>query len=179
MRDPRDETTWVVLELSKMGEIALSEATLEKLLRKNLGCPDTHKVFIPAVLHTEFDDRKTVVSVAEGYVFVEAGLPDYDYYALEDTPYIKKILSTREPKTGMRVLMTLKDKDLDVIRKKLESFVSSTLHEGTRVLIQKGPFSGIEASIALLDADSLYLNIEMRSIRLLIGVPKNAVKALK
>jgi len=179
MRDVRDETIWVVLELSKLGEIALSEGNLEKILRKHLDCGELHKVFIPAVLHQEFDGRKTVVSVAEGYVFVEAGLSDAVYYDLESTPYIKKVLSSREPRTGIRVLMTLKNRDLDVIRKKLDTFVGSTMKEGMLVLIQKGPFSGIEATIALLDTDALYLNIEMRSIRLIVGVPKNSVKVLQ
>jgi transcription antitermination factor NusG len=179
MKDVRDETIWVVLELSKFGELTLSEGTLEKVLRKHLDCPAAHKVFIPAILHTEFDSRKTVVSVAEGYVFVEAGLSDSIYYTLESTPYIKKVLSSRDPKTGMRVLMTLKDKDLDVIRKKLESFVSSTVKEGMKVLVQKGPFSGIEANVIMAEDETFYISVEMRSLRLIIGVPKNAVKPLK
>ena len=75
--------------------------------------------------------------------------------------------------------MTLKDKDLDVIRKKLESFVSSTVKEGMKVLVQKGPFSGIEANVIMAEDETFYISVEMRSLRLIIGVPKNAVKPLK
>lgn len=179
-RDERDAQTWVVLELTRAGERLLEEGKMEATLRRQLNCGDAHPIFIPAVFYPPIrpDDVPVILSVTEGYVFVAAGLPDGDFYALETTPFVKKVLSARGP-GGMRVLMTVPDHSLAELRQGLDKLVASSISLGMNVRVQYGILAGLEGAIISDNGDTVDIYVEMRSLRLLRRLPKTSVRPVK
>ncbi len=180
-RDERDAQTWVVLELTRAGERLIDEGKMDGVLRRHLKCGDTHPIFVPAVFYppTRADEAPIVLSVTEGYVFVAAGLPDSDFYALENTPIVKKVLHTREPSTGMRVLMTVPDHSLRELRQGLAKLVASSISPGMPVLVLHGLLAGLEGTVVLDNEATVDVYVEMRSLRLLRRLPKTSVRPTK
>jgi hypothetical protein len=180
-RDERDAPTWAVLELTRAGERLIEDGSMEGVLRQLLKCGSNHPIFIPAVFYPPArpDDPPIVLSVTEGYVFVAVGLPDSDLYALERTPLVKKVLHTREPATGMRVLMTVPDHSLRELRQALDKLVSSALAPGMTVHILHGLLAGLEGSIVGEGDNTVDVHIEMRSLHIIRRLPKTSVRPVK
>ena len=180
-RDERDAPTWVVLELTRAGERLIEEGRLEHVLRQYLRCPPEHPFFIPTVVYNANDpDERIVLSATEGYVFIASGLPESSLFKLEELPFVKKVLTSRDPATGMRICMVVSDKDLQQIRDQLTKLISSTLVKDMDVSITHGHLTGMQGKIVSDDAasESVDVYFELRSLRLIRRVPKSAVRPL-
>lgn len=179
-RDERDAQTWAVLELTRAGERLIEEGKMEETLRRHLKCGTEHPVFIPAVFYPPIrpDDTPIVLSVTEGYVFVATGLSDSSLYALETTPFVRKVLHTRSP-NGLRVLMTVPDHSLAELRRGLAKLVASSISSGIPVLVLHGLLAGLEGTVVSDNGETVDVYVEMRSLRLLRRLPKTSVRPAK
>jgi hypothetical protein len=179
-RDVRDAQTWAVLELTRAGERLIEEGKIEAVLRRHLHCPDDHRIFVPAVFYPPLrpGDMPVVLSVTEGYVFVAAGLPDSDLYALESTQFVRKVLHTRSP-NGLRVLMTVPDSSLNELRQGLAKLVATSVSLGMSVFVLHGLLAGLEGTVVSDNGETIDLYVEMRSLRLLRRLPKTSVRPVK
>ena len=180
-RDERDAPTWVVLELTRAGERLIEEGRLDHVLRQYLHCPTDHPIFIPTVVYNADDPySRVVLSATEGYVFIASGLPEPKLFALEELPFVRKVLTSRDPATGMRVCMVVSDKALQHIRDQLSKLVSSTLLPDMEVAITHGHLAGMQGKIVSDDpvSESVDVYIELRSLRLIRRVSKSAVRPL-
>lgn len=178
-RDERDAPTWVVLELSRAGERLIEEGRLEHVLRQHLRCPPEHAIFIPTIVYNIDDpNERIVLSATEGYVFIASGLPETNLFRLENLPFIKKVMTTRDPATGMRVCMSVPDRDLQHIRDQLNKLVASTITSDMEVSIVHGHLAGLKGRVVTDDqrTDEVDVLIELRSLHLLRRLPKSAVR---
>lgn len=168
--DQRDATSWVVLELTRQGELRGEEGTLIKHLRNALGCSDEHPFFVPSATYTANNQRITV-HLMEGYVFVAAGMPESTYLALEGGPYVRKVLTTKGPH-GMRALSVVPDANVELLREQLRQQVVSDVTEGMVVRITDGPYAHLDASILELDGEYAHIHVALRSLDLIARVPR-------
>ena len=79
--DKRDQQTWVVLELSPVGESRAREGLLEKLLRRELQIEESFPIFIPIQTYTR-GDKLVRIDGMQGYAFIGTGLNDHLYFSL-------------------------------------------------------------------------------------------------
>jgi len=178
-RDERDAPTWVVLELTRAGERLIEEGRLDYVLRQHLQCPPEHPIFIPTVVYNSDDPNdRIVLSATEGYVFIASGLSERSLFQLEGLPFVKKVMTSRDPATGLRVCMVVSDRDLQQIRLQLSKLISSTLTPDMEVSIIHGHLTGMRGKIVSDDSesDSVDIYIELRSLRLIRRIPKSAVR---
>lgn len=169
MADARDETTWMVLELTSRGDQAAEEGDLESLLRKQASLDHAHPVFIPVATFFHQGSR-TVFTAMEGYAFVASGVDYNTQTKLGNNPYVKRILS--RGRGVRRVVETVPDSKVQEIRQELARLIGIEIHEGARVRISDGPLRGITGKVLeLTDADAAVL-IEMRSIRTIRTIPR-------
>lgn len=168
--DKRDARSWVVLELTRAGEARVEEGVLADLLREALGVGDEYPVFIPSVTYTS-GGRRYSIHLMEGYAFVASGLPETSYFNLEGCPYVRSVLTTRNP-SGMLVLSVIPDASVQDMRKKLAQQVSSDLEEGMRVVIVDGVYTSLEGEVLELDGEDAHVRITLRSLDLVTRIPR-------
>jgi len=176
-KDERDEITWFVLELSKSGDRLVREGRFETVLRQCLRCPPEHQVFIPSfTFGSPQEDDSIFFSVAEGYVFLQSGLDESDVFRLEELPFIWKVLSNKDPETGIRVCLSVSDKDLTELRKKLSKMISSVLEVGMDVSVIAGEFAGMSGKIIDKSESEVDVFIELRSLKIVCRLPQTFVR---
>mgnify|MGYP002777397183 CR=1 FL=1 len=168
--DQRDARTWVVLELTRLGEAKAEESLLEGLLREALKAETTHPIFVPAASYQNAG-RKVTVALMEGYAFVASGLPEMAYFGLEGCPYVKKVLSTRTP-SGMRALSVIPDARVQEMRAQLAQQVASDITEGMRVTVTDGVYSHLDGEVVQVDGDNARVRFLLRSLDLIAPVPR-------
>jgi hypothetical protein len=159
--DARDETTWLVLELTPQGESAATDGLLEGLLRDHGGLPPEHPVFIPLVVCVHKGVR-SVLSVMEGYAFVASGVDDSFFRRLRPSPYVRRIMSRG---TGIRkIAETISDTDISILRKNLNMMVGAEISEGMKVRVIDGPLVGITGKVVELHGEKAFVHVAMRSL---------------
>ena len=168
--DHRDDTTWVVLELTHAGEQQIDEGTLDVWLRRTLGLPATHPIFIPSVTYP-VGGQNVTVHLMEGYAFVASGLTESAYFRLENTGHVRKVLSARGP-SGMRTLSVLPDTEICNLRLQLQTQVSSDVVLGMRIRVTEGPLTNIEGDVIEVDGDHAHIHVVMRTLNLIARVPR-------
>lgn len=170
--DNRDKQTWVVVELTRAGEIRAEEGTLPAALRDALRVGKDHPVFLPYTVY-ERGGRKTSVHLMEGYVFVASGMSETHYFLLErDCPYVKRVLSATDP-SGMRVLSTIPDSSIEEMRQKLKSHIATDLDVGMHVTVTEGIYGNLKAEVVALDEEEVaQVLIELRSIKIITSIPR-------
>ena len=168
--DRRDDTNWVVLELTRAGEVRVADGTLEPAIREALGSED-HPVFIPATTYFR-GGRRVTVHLMEGYVFVASGLPETTYLNLErDCPYVRRALSSRG-EGGIPVLSVISDRDVQDMRRKLRETVSSDIRDGMKVRINQGTYAKLDGTVVDVEGDEAQVLIELRSFKVIRGIPR-------
>jgi hypothetical protein len=180
-RDTRDEPTWVVVELTRAGNRLLEEAKLESLLRMHLGCGSDHPIFIPTVVfNTDDPDSRIVLSATEGYVFIASGLPDVHYFHLESLPFVRRILTTKDPNTGIRVCNSIPESSLQHIRDQLDALIGDTLAEGMGVRIVHGALAGVHGRIMHTPPGAEFVDVLLtfRSIQMIKRFPRSSIQPL-
>ena len=90
--DKRDEISWVVLELTPVGEKYVEDNLIDKEIRKILSLDENWPIFVPSRVF-EKDSKKIVIHLMEGYVFIKSGLDEVKYFKLENTRVGAKIMT--------------------------------------------------------------------------------------
>lgn len=175
MADSRDETTWVVLELTRLGEQKAEEGELPVLLQDALNVGNDWPVFVPCVVY-ERDNTRIVLNMMEGYVFVAAGLPESTYIALEhDCAYIRQVLCHHQ-QGGVAVLSTIPDSNLDEIRAGLRKMIAVEIETGMQVEVVDGPYAGLSGNVVELEGDNAHVYVEMRSLKAIRSIPRTVLR---
>jgi transcription antitermination factor NusG len=168
--DRRDAESWVVLELTRQGEIRADEGTLAKAIADALDAPE-HEVFVPAITYVK-DGTKVTVHLMEGYVFVRSGLPESVYFTL---PYkgqlVRKVLSNTSTR-GMPYLQVVSDAHVDELKRQLSEIVASDITEGMSVKITQSHYGGLTGKVVWTDGDDAFIHIKLRSFEVIRTVPK-------
>jgi hypothetical protein len=169
--DQRDSQTWVVIELTRAGEVKVEESLLAGLLRKALAVGENHPVFIPSLSYMA-GNRRTTLHLMQGYAFVGSGLPEVQYYNLEGVcPYVKRVLSSKSP-SGMRVLSVIPDDGVRDMRKQLAEHVSSDVVEGMHVTVTEGVYAHMDGEIVDVAGSNAHVRFILRSIDIITSIPK-------
>lgn len=168
--DQRDEPTWVVLGLTRTGELKAVEGTLPSVLRRDLGVPDDYPVFVPYATNK----RKRTSVLTEGYAFVMSGLPETRYFSLENKGCISSVLSSKGPR-GIRTLCTIPNKSIVDLKSKLREIGSMDLILGDKVRVISGPYFGLLLEVVHVDGDRVYLCLELKSLSVITCVMRDQV----
>lgn len=173
-RDQRDKTTWVVLELTALGEMRAEEGTLPKLLREALKTDEDFEVFVPCVTYNRGNER-IVLNMMEGYAFVANGLSEGSYIDLGHTcPYVQRAMFSHQNK--MPVLNTITDAALEELRLGLKNMVAVELEVGMGVEVVEGPYSNMLGRIVSMTEEMAHVYIELRSLRAIRAIPKMVLR---
>lgn len=168
--DQRDEESWVVLELTRQGEIRAEEGTLAKALLDALDAPD-HPVFVPALTYDR-DGTRVTVHLMQGYAFVAAGLPEAVYFTLpHKSQLVRKVLSTSLT-NGLPVLQVVPDRHVRELKRQLQEQVASDIEDGMCVKITQGVYGGLVGKVVGIEGDKAWIHIKLRSFEVIRTVPK-------
>jgi len=168
--DNRDNPSWVVLELTRAGEVKAEEGFLAGLLREILRVPQNHPVFVPSLTYVSAGHRISV-HLMEGYAFMAAGLPETSYLGLENCPYVRHVLTTRSPH-GMRTLSVIPDSKIADMRSQLAQQVASDVITGMHVTVTDGVFGALDGHVVLVVGDDAHVRITLRSLDLIAKIPR-------
>lgn len=174
MADNRDQMTWVVLELSQLGETKAADGTLTKTLVKDLGVTDDFPVFVPYANYLS-GGRKISVCLMEGYSFVGSGLPETKYFSLESKPSVHKVLSSMG-RHGVRVLQTVKNSKIEELRHKLSEITNAGVEVDSIVDITGGTYAGLTGRVIDACDDKVSVLVTLRSITIITSIPRSSIE---
>lgn len=174
--DQRDQPTWVALELSRIGEQRVEDGTLRSLLRRDLGVGREHPVFVPAAVYPK-EERLVTVYLMEGYAFVGTGLSETTYFALEDQPYVARVMSTVGP-SNIRTLSTISDSNILELRRKLQELISEDITEGASVEITQGIYRSLHGIVRGVEEDQVFVWLRLRSLEVIATLPRFFLRIL-
>ncbi len=179
-QNPLDAATWVPVELTRHGEMLLRDGTIAAQLRNVLGVEADWPIFVPAELFppTEEGGAPTVFCATDGYAYIAAGLLDSQYLSLEDTRLVRRVLTSKDPRTGRRVVQTLPDRALDSTRQSLKAAVARSIRPGTRVRITQGVLSNLVADVVAEEGDFVHVWLQLRTLELIRAVSKQHVQPI-
>lgn len=169
--DLRDDLTWVVIELTKLGEDMVSEGLLEAALRRDLDLEPSHPVFVPCTVYKR-EGRTTTLHLMEGYVFVATGIPEIRFFRLERKAYVQQVMSTRTGPHRMRYLSVVSHPHILSLQAQLREMVTSGIPTGARVAIEEGRYRGLDGCVVGLDEDNAFVRITLRSLDVVATVPR-------
>lgn len=151
---------------------------LESALRRELsGAKPDHPIFIPAKTYSK-SNRTVTVHLMEGYVFVASGLPETSYFKLEQkSKLISSVMSTTT-ESGIRVLSTIKDSEIEEMKRSLRERVSSDIEMGTPVRVLEGVYSGLEGEVIFRHGEHVGIYVEMRSVQVIVTVPMVSLETI-
>ena len=168
--DRRDDQTWVVIELTRAGELRAEEGTLEQAIREALGVDHHHPIFVPSAIYNR-GGRRVTIHLMEGYVFVGSGLPETIYFSMErDSQYVKTVLSS-QGSSGMRALSTIPNSTIHDMQQQLREQIAIDLEEGMTVRVSEGVYSNLSAEILEIHGEEALISIELRSRNIITQVP--------
>jgi hypothetical protein len=169
--DLRDNRTWVVIELTRAGELKVEEGTIADLLRKALGVDDAYPVFVPSVSYMA-GNRRTTLHLMEGYAFVASGLPEVQYLNLEGVcPYVRRVLTSKSP-SGMRVLQVIPDAGVQDMRQQLSEHVSADVLPGMHVNVTEGVYANLDGEVVDVQGSDAHVRFTLRSIDIITSIPR-------
>jgi len=168
--DHRDDKTWVVIELSRFGELRVEEGSLEKIIRRDLDVDSEYPIFIPAASYVK-NGKTITIQLLEGYAFVASGLPETKYFKLEKRNYVNQVMSARATNL-MRALQVITNDEVENMRVRLRSLVASELTEGDLVRVVEGRYSGLDGEVVdVFDGDYATVSFIFRSLSVLATMP--------
>lgn len=172
--DQRDDQTWVVIELSSVGESKVDDGTLESVLRRDLDVSLEFPIFVPVISYPK-GNRTINIHLMEGYVFVGSGLQDTTYFSLERKDYVAQIISTPGRVRSLSVVPNSKIEDL---RNQLRKLVASDLQVGAVVRVTNGTYRNLEGLAIILSGDTAIVRIKLRSLDLIATIPTVFLEAI-
>jgi hypothetical protein len=158
MGDARDNTTWLAVELTSLGERHAEKGDLETLLRGAWGLDADHPIFIPCVVL-----GGSILNGMEGYVFVGSDLPPLRH---TQTLYTRKVLAGPSGSCA-----TIPNAKVCEIRETLQELLADEYREGDTVRIRSGRYRGITGSIVEIRDGHAAVLISLRSLRALPVIP--------
>lgn len=176
MADRRDGTTWVALELTKQGEKLVEEGTLSGEIRSQLGVEEDWPVFVPARVYEKRGKRVTI-HLMDGYVFVATGLDEVQFFRLEGTKYVERVMAQNSAR-GIRVLSVIPDEKIQEMRRKLAEEVATDIVPGMHVLVTDGVYAKLEGVVEDVDEDDAIVYFALRSLKCIAKIPKVFLEAL-
>jgi hypothetical protein len=169
--DQRDEISWVVLELTRQGELRAEEGTLGEAILDGLNADISHPVFVPSTTYFR-DGQRHTVHLMEGYAFVATGLPEGCYYELaRENPYVRQVLSNNNS-SGIPALQVIGNAHVAELRKQLSAAVSQDIDEGMQVHITQGRYRGLTGDVVGMEGNEAFVYIQLRSFQVIRTVPK-------
>jgi len=168
--DRRDGTTWVALELTRLGEQLVEKGSFAEELRRALDVEEEWPVFIPARVY-EKNGKRIPVHLMEGYAFVATGLDEVRYFRLEQTKLVEQVMSSRGSR-GIRRLETIHDGHISDLRRRLNEEVAADIIPGMRVLVTDGVYSKLEGVVKDVEGDYAVVYFELRSLKVFSKIPK-------
>lgn len=176
--DNRDQRTWVAVELSRHGEQRIEAGDLEEALRRDLeGAESDHPIFIPARTYIKAN-RTITVHLMEGYIFVASGLPEVSYFRLEQRSKLVQSIMSETSDSGMRVLSTVRDVEIEGMKRALRERVSSDIELGTPVKVLEGAYSGLEGEVIYRHGEHAGVYVELRSAHFIASVPMVSLETI-
>lgn len=169
--DQRDLRSWVVLELTRAGEQKVEEGNLAGLIRDCLKVPADWPVFIPSTTYV-MGGRVITLHLMEGYGFVASGLPEVQYIGLEATAYVRRVLTVKTGRNGMRTLSVVPESSILEMRARLAEQVSSDVAVGMHVMLTDGAYATLEGEVVTLDGSNAHVRVQLRSLDLILKVPR-------
>jgi len=176
--DTRDGTTWIAIELSRLGEQKVEEGILSTCLRMDLGVDADFPIFIPTAIYRK-QSKVITIHLMEGYVFVASGLPEATYFALERRPYVSSVMSTTSGPHRMRTLSVLPDSEIESLRRQLQQMIAAEVEIGSVVTVMEGKFRSMSGKVIGLDGDNAYIEFELRSWRRIASIPRIFLEQLE
>ena len=168
--DQRDESTWVAVELTHLGEAKVEDATLEGTLRRDLGVGLDFRIFLPSRSYKK-GGKSIVIHLMQGYVFLATGLSETTYFNLESKPYVSRVMSAPTGKHRIRTLSVIPNDHIESLRQKLREQVSSDVTPGDWVLVVDGTHKSLEGRVVGLDGENAFVNVKLRSLNLIATIP--------
>jgi len=169
-KDARDTLSWVTIELAPLGEQKVQEGTLAKLIRHHLEVDQDFQVFIPSA-RIERNGKNLTVSLMEGYVFVQTGLPESQYLSLNNRAYVSRVLTTPTRK-GVRVIQTIPDQHICDLRSKLNALLTTDVVSDTWVRVLGGTYQNLEGRVLSVEEEYVIVLISLRSLEVITRLPK-------
>lgn len=171
MANPRDRTTWTVLELTRTGERAAEDGLLDGELRRLLSLPAAWPVFVPVRAYEEHGKR-VALHLMEGYAFVSTGVPMEELTALVWRPHspISAVLATAG---ASPVPLTLTDAKIRQLRRQLAALTTSeSVAAGDQVEVLRGPYGGLTGDVVKLRGkEDALVHIKLRSLNVEVQIP--------
>lgn len=151
----------------------MEDGTIERRLKRDLkGFRDDMEIFVPCATFSKGDQRVTV-HLMQGYVFVQSGLPEFRYFALETKPYVKQVMSMDGDHYGaLRTLSVLADHEIDGLRRKLHEHLVQDLSVGSWVRIVEGRFKNLCGRVRYLLGDEAIVHLGLRSMEVIASIPR-------
>ena len=165
--DQRDETTWVVLELTSLGEAKVEDGSLERTLRRDLGVDGDFPIFIPVLSYPK-GSRTINIHLMEGYVFVASRLPETSYFALERKDYVESVISTPG---RVRTVNVVPNSKIQELREQLRQLVAADIQVGSKVRVNNGPYRNLEGVTVTIDKDNASVRFLLRSLDMIATIP--------
>jgi transcription antitermination factor NusG len=169
--DSRDDLTWVVIELTRLGELRVEEGILERSLLRCLHADaEECTVFVPATSYTK-GDKVVTIKLMEGYAFISTGLPEVAYFSLERSGYVSQVMSTIGPH-GLRVLHTIPNRNILDMQRKLRSLAMLDVSPNDHVNVIEGKYAGLEMEVLFVEEDYIILQtLGLRSLNVITRLP--------
>lgn len=168
--DQRDARTWVVIELSPKGEEKVEDGSIVQQVRRDLR-NEALDVFVPAVTYLKGRQPSTIYLI-EGYVFVSSEMPETDYFALEQKPYVAQVMSTHTGRYGLRTLSVVTDAKIQDLRNQLQELLAQELSTGSWVRILEGRYKNLVGKVRDVEDDLAIIQIALRSLAILVAIPR-------
>ena len=107
----------------------------------------------------------------EGYFFIESGLDENIYFSLATKSYIEFVMHTRNAKGNF--LQTIRDQDVDNLKKSLREQITTDLELGMLVEIENGIYKGLEGEVVGFteDKQEAFVYIKLRTLRAIRAIP--------
>jgi transcription antitermination factor NusG len=130
------------------------------------------EIFVP-VEHYKDKRGSYTYCLIDGYAFVRGPYQDRDYFRLEDSQYVQKVLTY--PKGSMRAVFYTHDGKIVTMREQLRSMVPSGFAANDPVSIIGGLYSGLKGKfVTEIDASNALVEVLMPlgSLTKLTSIPK-------
>jgi transcription antitermination factor NusG len=169
--DQRDDKTWAIIELTRLGEQKAEDGSLVSSIYRALKTEDV-EVFVPLITY-EKHGRTVIIHLLEGYVFIETGLPETTYFRLENESYVAQVMTTfGGGQHRMKVLSVISNEKVLEMKKQLRSQVAGDLTYGEKVKAVDGVYSRLEGTIMDLEEEDAIIKFDLRSLSVITKIPK-------
>ncbi|KKM24338.1 hypothetical protein LCGC14_1606120 [marine sediment metagenome] len=175
LKDLDDETRWVVVQLSSVGEKEADIDILRRSARRILGQDDID-MFIPAISQ-QFRDESQTLFFMEGYVFFRY-VTGISFLRLRDTAFFSDVLISCKNSRGEPEYALLDDSKLNLMRAGMDDLRVGRFVCGDSVRIIEGSYKNLQGTVSIVyeKKQVVQVSIVLRSKKMLMDLPATYVK---